>query len=668
MATTDDRRELVYTIKELCRVCYTCVRECPAKAIKIVNGQAEVIPERCIGCGNCIKVCSQDAKVFLLSRMEVKALLQSDAKVAAMVAPSFPAEFSEIEDYRVFVGMLRELGFSYVFEVAFGADLVAQKYKGLLEDRSGKGYVSSDCPAIVTYIRYYHPDLVDNLSPLVSPMVATSRVVRKKLGDDVKLVFIGPCIAKKAESDEVDEVLTFRELRGMLEHAGITGDNIKPSEFDPPHAGRGAIFPVSRGLMQTVNIFDDLIEGNITVAEGRIGFQEAIKEWETGSLKGQNLELLCCEGCIMGPGMTPGGKRFERKTFISSYVRNKLTKSQQTDWEKEIAEYSNLDLSKSFTPDDKRISMPTEDEVGRILASMGKFSSRDHLNCGACGYDTCLEHAIAIVEGLAEIEMCLPYTIEEMHASIKDLAISNEKLAKMQQALKHSEKLAHMGQLSAGIAHELNNPLGVVLMYSNILLDECNSEDPLRKDLELISAQAERCKKIVSGLLNFARKNQVKVEQIDLKKLAEDSISSVVIPKNISTSVTCKAKNCQAELDYEQMMQVLTNLNKNAIEAMPNGGSLTVEVDDNSSEIIFNVIDTGMGIPEENMDKLFTPFFTTKGIGKGTGLGLATTYGIVKMHKGRIEVDSNIDPTKGPTGTTFRIIIPRNMLMDKDVD
>lgn len=659
MANTDGRRELVYTIKELCRVCYTCVRECPAKAIKIVNGQAEVIPERCIGCGNCIKVCSQDAKVFLLSRMEVKTLLQSDAKVAALVAPSFPAEFSEIENYKVFVGMLRELGFSYVFEVAFGADLVAQKYKDLLEDRSGKGYISSDCPAIVTYIRYYHPDLVENLSPLVSPMVATSRVVRKKLGGDVKLVFIGPCIAKKAESDEMDEVLTFRELRGMLEHAGITGDNIKPSEFDPPHAGRGAIFPLSRGLMQTVNIFDDLIEGNITVAEGRIGFQEAIKEWETGSLKGQNLELLCCEGCIMGPGMSPGGKRFERKTFISSYVRDKLTRNQQSAWEKEIAEYSSIDLSRSFTPDDKRISMPTEDEVGRVLASMGKFSSRDHLNCGACGYDTCLEHAIAIVEGLAEIEMCLPYTIEEMHASIKDLAISNEKLAKMQQALKHSEKLAHMGQLSAGIAHELNNPLGVVLMYSNILLDECNSEDPLRKDLELISAQAERCKKIVSGLLNFARKNQVKVEQIDLKRLAEDSISSVVIPKNISTSVICKAQNCTAELDYEQMMQVLTNLNKNAVEAMPNGGSLTVEVDDSNDEIIFNVIDTGLGIPEENMDKLFTPFFTTKGIGKGTGLGLATTYGIVKMHKGKIEVDSNIDPTKGPTGTTFRIIIPR---------
>lgn len=663
MALTDDKR-LVYTVRELCRVCYTCVRECPAKAIKIVNGQAEVIAERCIGCGNCIKVCSQDAKVFLQSRMEVKSLLQSNVKVAALIAPSFPAEFSDIDDYRTFVGMIRELGFSYVFEVAFGADLVALQYKKLLEDKSGKGYISSDCPAIVSYIRYYHPDLVDNLSPIVSPMVATSRVIRKKLGDDVKLVFIGPCIAKKAESDEVDEVLTFRELRGMIEHAGIIRDDVNPSDFDSPHAGRGAIFPVSRGLMQTIDIFDDLIAGNITVAEGRIGFQEAIKEWESGSLQGQNLELLCCEGCIMGPGMSPGGKRFERKTFISSYVKQKLTKTTQEEWQKNIIEYSSIDLSREFEPNDKRISMPTEDEVSRVLASMGKFSSRDHLNCGACGYDTCLEHAIAIVEGFAEIEMCLPYTIEEMHASIKDLAISNEKLAKMQQALKHSEKLAHMGQLSAGIAHELNNPLGVVLMYSNILLDECKPEDPLRKDLELISAQTERCKKIVSGLLNFARKNQVKVDSVDLKKLAEDSIASVVIPKNIKTTVVCKAKNCVAELDYEQMMQVLTNLNKNAVEAMPNGGLLTVEVDDADDEVVFCVTDTGMGIPEENMDKLFTPFFTTKGIGKGTGLGLATTYGIVKMHKGKIEVDSNIDPTKGPTGTTFRIIIPRKLTIE----
>jgi len=427
----EENRKLVYTIKELCRVCYTCVRECPAKAIRIINGQAEVIAERCIGCGNCVKVCSQDAKVYLQTRMEVRDLLQSEDKVAALVAPSFPAEFSEIDDYRKFVGMLRQLGFSYVFEVAFGADLVARRYKELLEDRSGKGYISSDCPAIVTYIRYYHPDLTEYLAPVVSPMIAISRVVRKKLGNGVKLVFIGPCIAKKAETDEVDEALTFRELRGMLEYAGVTPEAATPSEFDLPRAGRGAIFPVSRGLIQTVRVNEDLVEGNVTVAEGRMGFQEAIKEWEIGNLKGQNLELLCCDGCIMGPGMSPGGKRFERKTQISRYARQKLSELEHDEWLYSMNEFRDIDVSRSFQRDDRRMPIPSDDQINRVLASMGKFSPRDQLNCGACGYETCVEHAIAIIDGLAEVEMCLPYAIEELHISVDNLAISNEKLAKM---------------------------------------------------------------------------------------------------------------------------------------------------------------------------------------------------------------------------------------------
>ncbi len=666
MALSEEHKQLVYTIKELCRVCYTCVRECPAKAIKIINGQAEVITERCIGCGNCIKVCSQDAKVFLLTRLEVKELLQSNKKVAAIVAPSFPAEFAEISEYKVFVGMMRALGFDYVFEVGFGADLVAREYKKLLEGSNEKEYISSDCPSIVNYIKYYHPDLVKNLAPVASPMVAMTRVVKRKLGDDVKIVFVGPCIAKKAESDEVDIGLTFRELRGMFEHEGINQDNVDASDFDLPKAGKGSVFPISRGLIQTVDIQNTLLEGNVTVAEGRIGFQEAIKEFEEGKLEGQNLELLCCKGCISGPGMTGRGKRFQRQNFVKSYTIGKLTEAEEKEWRKGFDEYKGIDLSQSFVPNDKRIQRPSDEEIDKVLASMGKFSPRDHLNCGACGYDTCLEHAIAIVEGLAETEMCLPYTIEELHDSVQDLAVSNAKLARVQQALKHSEKLAHMGQLSAGIAHELNNPLGVVLMYSNILLDELEPDNPLKSDLELISIQAERCKKIVSGLLNFARKNQVRAEEIELKKLAEDSISSVIVPDNVRTEVICKNPNLKAFLDYEQMMQVLTNLNKNAIEAMPKGGELLVEVTENRSEIIFSVRDTGVGIPEENMDKLYTPFFTTKGIGKGTGLGLATIYGIVKMHKGKIEVDSNTDKSKGPTGTTFRIIIPKNISIDSE--
>ena len=184
MAHSTKYTKLVYTVKDRCRVCYTCVRECPVKAIRIINGQAEVIPERCIACGNCVRVCSQDAKVFIDSREQVKILLKADRPVYAIIAPSFPAEFNEINDYRLLVGMIRKLGFDKVLEVSFGADMVAKEYNKLLGSNGSKHYISSDCPAIVNYIENYHPSLVSALAPIASPMVALCRVIRKKFGDE----------------------------------------------------------------------------------------------------------------------------------------------------------------------------------------------------------------------------------------------------------------------------------------------------------------------------------------------------------------------------------------------------------------------------------------------------------------------------------------------------
>jgi len=650
---------LVYTIKELCRTCYTCVRECPARAIRIVGGQAEVIDERCVACGNCTKVCSQGAKVFTNTVDHVRKVLEKSGKVAAIVAPSFPAEFHDVTDYRAIVGMLRALGFSYVSEVSFGADLVAHRYRNMISEADGKNYISSDCPAIVTFIRYYHPDLTENLIPVVSPMVAMTRVMRKKYGEDLPVVFIGPCVAKKAENSEVDAAITFLELREMLDAAGIRPESVVPSEFDPPLGGRGAIFPVTRGLLQTAGVNDDAVNGTIIAAEGRIDFQEAIKEFEEGMIGSQHLELLCCEGCIMGPGMSKGGKQYNRRALVSTYAQQKMASLNMEEWKNELETYDKLDLSARFRAEDMRRLLPEDEEVEQVLASIGKLTPKDHLNCGACGYETCYEHAVAIVKGLAEEEMCLPYTIEKLHKSVRELALSNNKLTTMQNALKQSEKLAHMGQLSAGIAHELNNPLGVVIMYSNILLDESNSDDPVRQDLQLIVEQAARCKKIVAGLLNFARKNQVNYQELDIRKLTEQSVAGVVFPENIKTAIVDRTTNPDAAIDYEQMTQVLTNLFRNSIDAMPNGGKLEITLEDTVSDVIFIVSDTGSGIKDEDRAKIFEPFYTTKGLGKGTGLGLATTYGIVKMHKGQITVETNADPAKGPTGTTFRIILPR---------
>lgn len=626
-----------------------------------MNGQAEVMSERCIGCGNCVKVCSQGAKVYYDSKQNVFEMINSGQKVAAIVAPSFPAEFTEIEDYRLFVGMIRKLGFDLVNEVAFGADMVAKEYEKLLDDNSAMPHISSDCPAIVYYIEQYHPKLVPSLAKIASPMVAITRILRETHGKDLQVVFIGPCVAKKAESNEVDEGLTFQEVREMFKIKGIDKDNIEPSDFDPPHSGKGGIFPVSRGLLHTLNKTDDICESNIVVAEGSQNFKDAIKEFEDGHISSQHLELLCCEGCIMGPGMSKGGQRYSRRTKISDFVKSRVNEMDIEDFESNIKKYGKVDLSQEFYTADRRIPTPTKEEIDKVLKDIGKLTPKDHLNCGACGYDTCYEHAVAIVEGLAETEMCLPYTIEKLHNSVSELNLSNEKLTSTRIALKQSEKLASMGQLSAGIAHELNNPLGVITMYSNILKEEAPEDANIREDLDLIVEQANRCKNIVGGLLNFARKNQVKLTNCDFNKLVSRSLSGIIKPESVTVTFETTLSNPFTMLDQDQMMQVLTNLEKNAVEAMPDGGKLQIVVSGNDQQIELNVSDTGLGIASKNMDKLFTPFFTTKEIGKGTGLGLPLIYGIVKMHKGKIKVDSNADPLKGNTGTNFKITLPRRL-------
>jgi nitrogen-specific signal transduction histidine kinase len=490
-------------------------------------------------------------------------------------------------------------------------------------------------------------------------MVAMSRVVHSRYGNDVKIVFIGPCVAKKAESAEIDEAITFTELRDLFDQFSIKPENSLPSDFDQPVGGRGAIFPVTRGLLQTANINDDAITGNIIAAEGRIDFQGALKEFEAGLIKNQHMELLCCEGCIMGPGLSKNGKQYNRRVLVSSYANKKMQEIDSESWRKAFDDYSDLDLSFRHRSEDYRPETADDSGLTEVLASMGKTTKKDQLDCGACGYESCVEHAIAIKKGLAEVEMCLPYTIEKLHKSVKDLALSNEKLSSMRQALKQSEKLAHMGQLSAGIAHELNNPLGVVIMYSNILLEESKADDPVKEDLKLIVEQAGRCKKIVGGLLNFARKNQVNHQLISISDLANHSIESVIVPEKVKITISDKTTSPDAMLDNEQMMQVLTNLVKNAIDAMPDGGTIDIILEDTLGDVSITIRDTGTGIKEEDKSKIFEPFFTTKGIGHGTGLGLATAYGIVKMHKGQISVDSNTDASKGPTGTSFKIILPR---------
>lgn len=670
------KNQFIYTVKDRCKVCYTCVRECPAKAIRIVNGQAEIIPDRCIVCGNCVKVCSREAKMFSFAIDRVKKLLNGPEKVAAIVAPSIAGEFIDISNYQKLVGMVRALGFDFVNEVAFGAELVAHQYKLLLHENRKQTYISTSCPAIVSYVEKHHPQIIKSLAPIVSPMIATAQVLHEMYPDNLKVVFVGPCIAKKGEASlsqfkgMVHEVISFTELRRMFNEKKITQDGVEPSEFDPPIAGKGSVFPISGGMLQTVDLEEDFLNGEIVVAEGRQDITEVLREFEEGYLEAKLFDLLCCNGCINGPGMSNRHQFFLKRKNISNFAKRQFDRLEPGEWEKNMEKYSKIKLDRYFIADDQRFSSNiSEEEINRVKEKLGIKSQDDELNCMACGYETCHEHAVAIIKGIAETEMCLPYTIDKLHEYIKELDVSNKMLASTQAALKQSEKLASMGQLAAGIAHEVNNPLGVVIMYAHLLLDEIEPDSPYYRDLKLIVDQADRCKKIVGGLLNFARKSKVNIEETKIRSLIKNSLKAVVMPENVDLKIEMHTHTTEIGCDHDQMVQVFSNLFKNALDAMPAGGELMVRVeDDNNSPdgVIITVKDTGTGISPENMDRMFEPFFTTKEDGKGTGLGLPIIYGIVKMHKGNIKVESNNNPEKGPCGTSFFVSLPGNNHNDSE--
>ncbi len=652
------QRAIITTIKEKCKTCYTCVRECPAKAISITSGQAEVIFSRCINCGNCVKVCSQKAKIVMSSLFDVEELLTGTDKTAAIVAPSFPAEFREF-DYKKITGLLRHLGFDYVNEVGFGADLVAREYKKLMEQEADTSYIATSCPAVVSYVEKYYPDLVEKLAPIVSPMISTARVLKKIHGDDLKIVFIGPCIAKKREKtredleNEVNEVITFSELNQLVESKNININDIPDSDFDPPYAGEGALFSLSGGFLQTADIREDFIKENIITANGKTNFVEAIKEFSRGYLNAKLLETLSCEGCILGPGVSNDAPLYEKRHLVCQYVKDKVKNLDREEFEKNIEKYKDIDLSCKFFPENQNLGAPPEELVLTVLKRLGKFEKNDELNCGACGYETCRKHAIAIVKGFAEKEMCLPYTIEQLKKTINDLKNTKE-------ALNHREKLASMGQLSAGIAHELNNPLGIILMYSNIIIEEAECADSTREDLQVVLNQANRCKKIVSGLLNFSRQNKLIKNRTDISELVQNCIGSIYVPENINIEKINKAEKISADIDKDQISQVIINLVNNSIDAMEeNGGEIKIILNDENENISITVKDNGPGIPEKHRKQIFDPFFTTKQIGKGTGLGLSVSYGIIKMHYGSIDVSSNTDSDVGEIGTSVKITLPK---------
>ncbi|MCF8435267.1 MAG: GHKL domain-containing protein [Ignavibacteriales bacterium] len=654
---TDLSTGIVSTISQKCRRCYSCVRDCPAKAIRVVHGQAFVLSDRCISCGHCVKVCSQEAK-SVESDVEktIQELLKSK-NVAAIVAPSFPVSFPD--NYKKFPAALRKIGFGIVAETAFGADLVSKKYQEIFENNHNSVVISSPCPAVINFIEKFHHELIPNLAPVVSPMIAMGRYMKENYGPDLKVVFIGPCIAKKSEyaksevSDAVDAVLTFKEIKEILKIFDVKLESLENSSFDPPYANLGKTYPLAGGLLKTSEISNDLLAKEVIVVEGMKNVEEIFDELKNNRINARFIDILFCEGCINGPAIDSELNRFAKREKIIEYVDSTIQHVDKNVWRSDLYNSRELKLSRTFRNRNQRRPMPPDDKIKEILSSSHKYTKQDELNCGACGYPTCREYAIAIAKDLAEPEMCLPFLIEKLENAYLELK-------ETQDQLQSAEKLASIGQLAAGIAHEINNPLGTIMLYTSMIkreLEKCDKSEQSIEDLRLVIEEANRCKSIVANLLNFARHGKLKIAKIDIVGLIHEVLRIIKVRQDSESVVFNfnENKSIYIDGDQDQLKQVLINIISNAVESMEEiqVKIITIIVSSSKENCSIEVKDTGTGISEENQKKLFTPFFTTKKMGKGTGLGLAISYGIVKMHRGDITVKS-----EPGFGSTFGLRLP----------
>ncbi len=506
----DNKTPVLFIDDGKCRNSYSCVRVCPVNAVEVRSQKPHPLihPERCIGCGLCYVSCSPKAIEFRNSIDEVKSILSSGRKTAAMIEPSIASEFDDITDYRKFVAMIRQLGFDYVHEVSFGVDLIAANYAELFSTSEGKYYISANCPAVVKLIEKFHPEIVLNLAPLVSPMIATAMVIKELHGNDVATVQIGPCIDAKDEALNrdggklVESVITFIELRKLFDEFRIQERLVKMSEFDPPFGYWGALYPVPAGIIQAGGLKRDMVSSRVITASGKEDVIEAINDFDkyTDTIH-HHFNLFFCHGCLLGPGMEHHREKFRRRALVSRYTEKRIDSLDKIQWQKDMDRWLKLDFSRTFNPDDQRIPEPPEEAVREVLKIIGKDNPDEELNCGACGYISCREFASTVAKGLAVPEMCHTFNLRNKQEYIETLRQTNRKLAETKKALKESEETAlREKEVAQSTSDMMNNmleklPTGVVIVDNNLKILHSN-----QSFITIIGEDAKAISDVIPGL------------------------------------------------------------------------------------------------------------------------------------------------------------------------
>ena len=400
--------------KSNCKNCYKCIRHCPVKSIRFSGNQAHIVGNECILCGQCFVVCPQNAKEIAGETERAEVLINSGAPVIASVAPSFIANYDGV-GFGELKAALKKLGFADAEETAVGATIVKREYERLLKEEHRNILISSCCHSVNLLIQKYYPSCLPYLADVLSPMQAHCEDIKRR-NPNAKTVFIGPCVAKKDEADYytgiTDAALTFEELTEWFERKGITLNKA----LDKSDESLARFFPTTGGILKTMekNMLPDY---TYIAIDGVENCMAALHDIEEGNINNCFIEMSACAGsCIGGPVMEKYHRMPVRDyAAVAAYAGKRDFTVDQPD---------ELTLRKNLEYIGRKLPYPSESEIRDALHKMGKLKPEDELNCGSCGYNTCREKAVAIIQGKAEVSMCLPF-LKERAENFSDNIINN---------------------------------------------------------------------------------------------------------------------------------------------------------------------------------------------------------------------------------------------------
>ena len=405
------RDQILESSRVSCRDCYRCIRVCPVKAIRVTKGQPHIEEDRCIRCGACVRECFIHVRHTASDFSAVQQYIRGNRFVVASVDPAFPALFQDWRTVR-FAAALRELGFTAVHEAAEAVPAVEKA----VQAAAVGGGILPNCPAVVNYVEQYFPELTEKLLPVASPMIVHGRMLRQEYGKGAIIVHICPCAAKVYEAHRpehagvIDCVITFQELLGWIskEHKDLAALEEVPfdcvASMTPEEARRARITAMKGGLLHSCGYDWDPCATDAYSVSGTQDVTDLLTEMRRGNVSGLVEPLFCHGGCCNGPNFPRRGDTFvSRRAAVLRYA-------QTAPVSQALKKPAAISAAASYTA---RPYLPAREikelEIAEILKKLGHSVAGQQYNCGACGYKTCRERAIAILEGMAEPEMCFPY-------------------------------------------------------------------------------------------------------------------------------------------------------------------------------------------------------------------------------------------------------------------